>query len=288
MTIAFPKPVERSAHPVDADPVDAELTPYELSEKWYPSGGPPMPVGPVHDYVAAQLVAVMERHLQARGQEGFIINREVNLYLRRGRGVAPDVVLYVQMPLGKPSGAGSYAVPRDGAPELVIEILSSSTWQNDVPYADDEDVVASKKDFYQACEVTEYWIYDPEACRQDKAVRLEGFRLRPDGLYAEIAPDRRGHWHSAILATAWGIDRPQFLNSDRYAPLRLLDPQTGKWYPTTAEHNRQSEEKDRQIEEQDRQIEEQDRQIEEQDRQIEEKDQQIEELKALLAQYKKQ
>ena len=177
------------------------------------------------------------------------------------------------MPLSKPSGAGSYAVPRDGAPELVIEVLSSSTWQNDIPYADDEDVVARKKDFYQACEVTEYWIYDPEACRQDKTVRLEGFRLRPDGLYAEIAPDRRGHWHSAILATAWGIDRPQFLNSDRYAPMRLLDPQTGKWYPTTAERNR---------------LEEKNRQIEEKDRQIEEQDRQIEELKALLAQYKKQ
>lgn len=207
----------------------------------------------------------MERHLQARGREGFIINREVNLYLRRGR--VPDVILYLQMPLSKPSSAGSYAVTRDGAPELVIEVLSSSTWQNDISYADDEDVVASKKDFYQACGVTEYWIYDPEACRQDKAVRLEGFRLRPDGLYAAIAPDRRVHWRSATLAMAWGIDCPQFLNSDRYALMRLLDPQTGEWYPMTAERNRPFEEKDQQIEA---------------------KDRQIEELKALLAQSKKQ
>ena len=115
------------------------------------------------------------------------------------------------MPVSKPSGAGSYAVPRDGTPELVIAVLSSSTWQNDISYADDEDIVASKKDFYQACGVTEYWIYDPEACRQDKDVRLEDFRLRPDGLYAAITPDRRVHWRSAILATAWGIDPPAIL-----------------------------------------------------------------------------
>ena len=42
--------------------------------------------------------------------------------------------------------------------------------------------------------------------------------------------------------------------------MRLLDPQTGEWYPTPAERNRQ----------------------------FEAKDQQIEELKALLAQSKKQ
>ena len=33
--------------------------------------------------------------------------------------------------------------------------------------------------------------------------RLEGFRLRPDGVYAAIEPDRRRRWSSAVLGTAW-------------------------------------------------------------------------------------
>ena len=107
----------------------------------------------------------------------------MNLYLRRGRAAVPDGFLYLRMPTSKLPRAGSYVVPRDGAPELVIEILSAS----DVSYADDEGMVANKTAFYQTCGVKECWIYDPETCRQDRMARLEGFRLRPDGVYAHQA-----------------------------------------------------------------------------------------------------
>ena len=238
---------QSGARPARSDA--AVLTPFELAEKWYPGGGPPRPAGSVHDYVAAQLVHVLTWRLLATGREDFTVFREVNLYLRRGCVAVPDVALYLRIPLSKPPGAGAYVVPRDGAPALAMEILTRVTWQKDVPHADDEAILANKKDFYQACGVAEYWIYDPETCREDRAVRLEGFRLQPDGCYAEIAPDRQGHWHSEVLATVWGIGGPQFLGADRYVPIRLLNPQTGEWYPTTAERDRQFEEKGRQIEE---------------------------------------
>ena len=59
--VAFPQVIERPARAVAVP-----LTPGERAEKQYPSGGPPMPAGPVHGYVAAQAASVMARHLRAR------------------------------------------------------------------------------------------------------------------------------------------------------------------------------------------------------------------------------
>ena len=105
----------------------------------------------------------------ARGREAFGIKREVNLYLRPGHMAVPDVFLYLRRPRSKPAGTGSYVAPRDGAPALVLEILSRSMWRNDVPHADDEERVETQKTFCQACGVAEY--------------------LQPDGVYAAVAPD---------------------------------------------------------------------------------------------------
>ena len=217
------------------------LTPGERAERQYPSGGSPMPASPVHGYVARQAVSVIDRHLRARGRERFGIDWEVNLYLRSGLVVVPDVLLYLRRPASKPAGAGAYVVARDKAPELVLEILSAFTWQSDVPHADDEETVARKIAFYEACGVKEYWIYDPEACRPGPAARLEGFRLR-DGVYAALAPEPDGRWFSAVLDAAWGLGPPAFLEQDRYLPLRLQDPRTGAWYPTIEERDRQFDE----------------------------------------------
>ena len=219
----------------------------------------------------------------------------MNLYLRPGHVAVPDVFLYLRRPARKPAGAGSYVVPRDGAPALVLEILSRLTWQNDVPYADDEETVETKKDFCQACGVAEYWIYDPEACRPAPAARLEGFCLRPDGVYAAVAPEPERLWFSAVLDAAWGLAAPEWLEADRYVPLRLRDLRTGAWYPTIEEHDRQFgargrqlDAKNRQIDEQGRQIDEQGRQIDEQGRQIDEQNQQIDNLTTVLARYRAQ
>ena len=72
-------------------------------------------------------------------------------------------------------------------------------------------------------------------------------------------------WRSEVLQTAWGLDARD--------ELRLLDPQTGGWYPTLAE--------------QDRQFIARGRQLAAQGQQLAEQDQQIRELKATLARYQK-
>lgn len=65
------------------------------------------------------------------------------------------------------------------------------------------------------------------------------FRLRPDGVYAAIEPDRRRRGSSAVLGATWSLAEPQALGQDRYIPLRLMDPQTGAGYPTLEERDRQ-------------------------------------------------
>ena len=72
--------------------------------------------------------------------------------------------------------------------------------------------------------------------------------------------------------SAWGLDAR--------GALRLQDPQTGDWYPTLAEHDRQFLARGRQLDAKDRQL-------DAKDQQLDEKDQQIKELKALLARYQK-
>ena len=42
-----------------------------------------------------------------------------------------------------------------------------------------------------------------------------------------------------LLGTARSLAEPQTLGPDRYIPLRLADPQTGAWYPTIEERDRQ-------------------------------------------------
>ena len=81
--------------------------------------------------------------------------------------------------------------------------------------------------------VPEYWVYDPEGWRGTEAAMLEGFRLA-EGVFASIASED-GLWRSAVLEAEWGIGPPLYDGVDRYAPIRLLDPVTNKWYPLPKE-----------------------------------------------------
>lgn len=129
MALAPPKPGAGSVRAVNA----ALLTPYALSAIPYPSREPPMPAGLVRDCVAAPWPSGTTRPWQTRRRTDFIIHGNVNPYRQPGHAVVPDLASYLRRPLSKPPHAGSYAVPRDGALDLAIEILSATTWQNNVP-----------------------------------------------------------------------------------------------------------------------------------------------------------
>ena len=107
----------------------------------------------------------------------------------------PDVYAYTR--LRQPRGSAStYHLKHDGAPDLVIEIISPSTWGKDVGLGRHTQL-RDKKAFYRDIGVTEYWIYDPEGKRKDKICLFEGFRWT-DGDYQRIEPDASGRWPSGI------------------------------------------------------------------------------------------
>lgn len=59
----------------------------------------------------------------------------------------------------------------DGAPDLVVEILSPSTSSNDT---------ALKKHLYERMSVGEYWIADPDSRRLEQFRLVDGrYRLEP-------------------------------------------------------------------------------------------------------------
>ena len=92
-------------------------------------------------------------------------------------------------------------------PELVVEMLSKTTWQEDV---------GRKRDTYAYLGVREYWLFDPAGF--GLSTPLVGLRLRA-GRYREIRADAAGRLRSRVL----GLDLHV-----RDGELRFRDPETGE------------------------------------------------------------
>ena len=157
----------------------------------------------------------------------------VHLFYREGEPdyVAPDVMVFPDLPGDYP--APHYKAWEDGAPALVVEVLSKSTWKDDV---------GVKKDVYQAMGVREYWIFNPIRSIVLAEPALQGYYWRPDG-YAAVQPTR--DWvagvqtelfPSNVLDTVWGVD-------DNL--LRLFSPQEKTWYASSEESHAQKKEAER-------------------------------------------
>ena len=92
-------------------------------------------------------------------------------------------------------------------PELVVEMLSKTTWQEDV---------GRKRDTYEYLGVREYWLFDPAGF--GLSTPLVGLRLRA-GRYREIRADAAGRLRSRVL----GLDLHVYGGE-----LRFRDPVTGE------------------------------------------------------------
>ncbi len=142
----------------------------------------------------------------------------VHLFYREGAPdyVAPDVMVFPDLPGDYP--APHYKIWEDGAPALVVEVLSKRTWKDDA---------GLKKDVYRAMGVREYWIFNPIRSVASTQPALQGYYWRPDG-YAAVRPTR--DWvagvptelfPSDVLDTVWGVE-------DNL--LRLFNPREKAWY----------------------------------------------------------
>lgn len=198
----------------------------------YPDETPFLSAGSIHAHAGMFLHGFVTSRLQDRNAgEPFAVEFDVSLY----RSPHDYVVLAAYARLRQPHGSAStYHLTHGGAPDLVIEIISVSTWDKDVGLGLHTQL-RDKKAFYYDIGVTEYWIYDPEGKRKGKACLFEGFRWT-DGNYRRVQPDASRRWSSTVLQTHWTVGPPYIMPDGRqFLLLRLLDPATNRWHLTREE-----------------------------------------------------
>ena len=101
------------------------------------------PASPNHNRVVRNISGLFDRYLRGRTCEAFTDG--VLVYLTEDEHFIPDVLIVCDP--DKVQGDGIH-----GSPDLVVEVLSPSTAQNDRRH---------KKEVYERCGVREYWIVSP-------------------------------------------------------------------------------------------------------------------------------
>ncbi len=130
----------------------------------------------MHQRASAKLHVLLGSHVYGRGL-GEVVAAPVGVILGPRSGVQPDLV-YV-------SNARRHLITRrgvEGAPDLVVEILSPGTASADR---------GAKKRAYAAARIPHYWIVDP-ASRTVESYRLADGAYEPAGVYGPgsvFAPD---------------------------------------------------------------------------------------------------
>ena len=127
-----------------------------------------------------------------------VVSQIILLGCRRPDGSAytvyPDLAVYAH-PFDRDHG--SFRLEQDGAPLLVVEVASPSTVQADL------DLQAGKGWTYARAGVQEYLVLDPTGELIPELGR--GWRLR-HGVYEPWQLDEGGHWRSAVLGAAIGVE----------------------------------------------------------------------------------
>jgi Uma2 family endonuclease len=122
-----------------------------------------------HQWILTRLVVQLYHHICEPGL-GFLAPAPIDVVLTEADIVQPDIVVTL--------GQDDAVVRReriDGAPDLVVEILSPSTANRDR---------GLKLDLYQKAAVSEYWIVDPERKVVQQYVLTDGV-FRSTGEHAD-------------------------------------------------------------------------------------------------------
>jgi Uma2 family endonuclease len=188
----------------------------------YPdSDGKPMAETPRHRQNLTDLVGTLELWL-ANDPMAYVSGNMMMYYEpgNRRRHVSPDVFVVWGVPKVRVPERRSFLVWYDKAPDLVIELTSASTR--------DEDLDVKFTLYQDVLRVQEYFLFDPYAEYLEPP--LQGYRLRR-GRYGRIRPVR-GRLPSKLLG----------LHLERAGwQLRLVDPQSEQRLPTPQEAREQAE-----------------------------------------------
>jgi Uma2 family endonuclease len=133
-----------------------------------------------HQRISRNLEFILHTHVQAQGL-GEVLYAPVDLILSRGAIVQPDILFISSARL-----AIVTARAVEGPPDLVVEILSSSTEERDR---------GAKRQLYARYGVANYWIIDPvagalaEYVLSERAYALRGSTIAPSSGTTALFPD---------------------------------------------------------------------------------------------------
>lgn len=130
------------------------------------------PAGPLHNRLAFKIAVLFENYLKGRTCVPFGDGTEVRL-TEENRFI-PDGMVVCDRDKIKSKWV-------EGAPDLVWEVLSSSTTRNDRWF---------KKNVYETTGVPEYWIVDPKAKTIEVYLLTDG-RYALDNVYFYHTPEER-------------------------------------------------------------------------------------------------
>jgi Uma2 family endonuclease len=186
----------------------------------YPtSDGKPMAETDHHRILMLDLIETLKEWYAP--QERVYVSGNLLLFYVRGnkrRHLSPDVFVVKGVPKGNRL---NYILWEEGkAPQLVIELTSSSTRH--------EDVSRKFRLYQDVLQVKEYFLFDPFGDYLQP--QLQGYRLRA-GVYHPIRPVE-GRLPSGV------VDLHLESSGEE---LRLYDPATGRWLLTPRERIRQAE-----------------------------------------------
>jgi Uma2 family endonuclease len=202
--------------------------PVPLRANDYPtSDGKPMAETDWHRDLMVALIATLQFFYAGRPR--VYVSGNLLLFYERGnrrRHVSPDV--FVVRGVGNHKRPNYLLWEEGRGPEVVIEITSSSTRN--------EDVRTKYRLYRDTLKVREYFLFDPDGDYLSPS--LQGHRLR-QGEYRAVRA-RDGRLPSQVLG----------LHLERHGrELRLYDPSAGAWLPTPEERAGQAEERAGQAEE---------------------------------------
>ena len=153
------------------------------------------------------------------GRDDVYVAGNLFLYYQEGNrnaAVAPDIFVVLGVPNHK---RRSYRLWDEGrVPDFVLEITSSSTWEEDQGH---------KRELYRRLGVTEYWQYDPTGAHLQPV--LQGLELAA-GEYVPIAAGATAQGLPALASRVLGLELHATDDG-----LRFHDPVTGQYLPTSAE-----------------------------------------------------
>ena len=222
-----------------------EAHPCNARPDLYPAGGPPLGAGLIHENASDHLSNFIRTCLRESGYARVAVSKDPLLHADRSEEPSPNGLLYTRPSIlaykalaAHREPANAYHLGYDGPPDLVVEILSESTWKKDVGVGGE---IADKMRYYRSVGVSEYWIYNPELLQQQQGIRFfTGYALQGNR-YVPIK-GRGRCWPSAVLGTMWERgDRHCSNGSEPYMLMRLRKPDSREWYPTADEKDAELE-----------------------------------------------